>query len=81
MADGIGIIHMVNLDYEAEGDEVVTQSDLNITIPLEVFPKEYQTVAFFSPDRDECRGEVDSQNGQLVLTVPRLEVWTVARME
>jgi hypothetical protein len=79
--DESGVIHIVNLDYETEDDEVVTHSDLNVTIPLEVFPREYQTVTFFSPDREEVSGEVAYQDGQLVLTVPKLEVWTVARME
>ena len=79
--DGTGVVHIVNLDYEEEGDEAVIQSDLNVTIPREVFPREYQAVTFFSPDKDEVSGEVDYRNDQLVLKVPRLEIWTVAWME
>lgn len=78
------IIHLINYEYDFKGDRVLTQTNVSIAFTLRPeFKERTLKVRFYSPDESDgiVLESFTDQNGRLRLTIPKLHVWGVLRIE
>jgi hypothetical protein len=79
-ADGEGIVHVINLDYDAATDTVRPQKDLRVTLPKGLYSRTFGQVEAYAYDTEPVRLDLRTSPDGLEVTIPELRVWTVLRL-
>lgn len=81
-ADGSLLLHLVNLDYRAEGDRLAPQHDVQVVVPKDVWPGRPTAATVFRPDGPTAEAS-DLSGGpgaEIRVRVPELTTWAVVRV-
>ena len=75
--DEKAVVHLLNLDYGADADELRPQEEVRVTIPAGAIP-ETESVELLRYDGESETVDVNFEDGAASFTVPQLTVWTLA---
>jgi hypothetical protein len=79
-ADGSLIVHLLNLDYQADGDRLIPQHNLAVRLPRSLWTKEPAGATLHTYDRDPVTTAVSATADEVTITVPELASWGVVQV-
>lgn len=81
-ADGAMVVHVLNLDYQADGDRIAPARDVVVRLPAELRPgAAISGATIHAYDAEVLRAEVKADGEGLSFTVPELRLWAVVLMK
>jgi hypothetical protein len=80
-ASAPGVCHVLNGNYSADQDAIVSTGTFRVRLADSVYGKRIEKVTFLSPGRPEASCDVQTDEDGVTVSVPSVEHWAILKLQ